>query len=189
MYSPRPFLVAASLVAFLLVAMLPKSDAAARANAPLTPNLTLASVSVARHLDTARLRKQLEQTTRREIDRLDVRPRQAFTLAVALVDLKARQREQQVETACVVSVTVNRAAGGDLHAVLRGSARVRSEDSDSASRGLALEVAVSGALRRVAEAVALSHSATRSFTATKVAVREGAPGFARPETAGLALRQ
>ncbi len=94
---------------------------------------------------------------KRELSRIDfgkARPRERFVLSAVLVRLHASAHDDGTEATCIVSATLRRAKGGDLHAILRGRARavagarrVRQVELD------AMKAAVHSALCRVPEAL------------------------------------
>ena len=93
----------------------------------------------------------------RELDHIDfgkAEPRERFVLSAALVRLHASASRDGTEATCVVSATLRRARGGELHAILRGRAkaldgahRTREAEID------AMNAAVHSALHRVPEAM------------------------------------
>ena len=94
---------------------------------------------------------------KRELSRIDfgeARTRERFVLSAALVRLHAARRDDGTEATCVVSATLRRARGGELHAILHG--RAKAVDGARRTREAeidAMNAAVHSALRRVPEAL------------------------------------
>jgi len=94
---------------------------------------------------------------KRELARIDfgkARPRESFVLSAALVRLHAARRGGGAEATCVVSATLRRARGGELHAILHG--RAKAVDGARRTREAeldAMNAAVHSALRRVPDAL------------------------------------
>lgn len=96
-------------------------------------------------------------TLQAELDQLDlgkVRVREHFILSAALLKMDTSTHQDESTATCVVSATLRRARGGDLHAIIRGRAKAvdgprRVRDAElSALRG-----AVHSALSHVPEAI------------------------------------
>lgn len=93
----------------------------------------------------------------RELDRIDLRgvkARDAFVLSATLVRIESRERDREAESTAVVSATLRRAKGGELHAIIQGRARVVDDRQARRTAELsAVRGAVHSAVRRVPEAL------------------------------------
>ncbi len=112
---------------------------------------------VTAHATGKPLMPQFRQAVERELSHIDfgkARTRERFVLSAALIRVRAAARSDGTEATCVVSATLRRARGGELHAILHGSAkaldgarRTREAEID------AMNAAVHSALSRVPEAL------------------------------------
>lgn len=96
-------------------------------------------------------------TLQHELDHLplgNVRARDRFILSATLLRMDVASRSDASTATCVVSATLRRAKGGDLHAIIRGRAKAvdgprRARDAELS----ALKGAVHSALAHVPEAI------------------------------------
>ncbi len=96
-------------------------------------------------------------TLESELDHLElgnVRARDRFILSATLLRMDVASRRDESSATCVVSATLRRARGGDLHAIIRGRAKAVDGPAHARDAELsALKGAVHSALRHVPEAI------------------------------------
>lgn len=130
---------------------------AGTAEAGSSAKVSLGEVNARGASGNASLERLFESSVERELSRLDLsRARSAdrFVLSATLLKVGSRKDAEGAQARAVVSATLRRARGGQLHAIVRGSARAT--DASKASRDAeraAVRAAVRSALGRVPEAL------------------------------------
>lgn len=139
--------------AALIAAALTLSPAASGSTAPVA----LGRTTLGAETRGAEARDAFRGVVAHELDELAlerVRASDRFVLSATLMRLEVASRDDETEATCVVSVTLSRARGGALHAIIRGRARAVDAPSRARDAGLAaLTHAVRSAMRQVPEAI------------------------------------
>jgi hypothetical protein len=103
------------------------------------------------------LPRTFRETVKSELSRVDlseVSSKEHFVLSASLVRMNTRAGDGETESTAVVSATLRRERGGDLTAIIRGSARATDESGKSrVAERSAMRAAVRSALSRLPEAL------------------------------------
>ncbi len=103
------------------------------------------------------LDRLFRNAVQRELDHIDlsgIKAGEQFVLSATLLRIESRQKAREAESTAVVSATLRRAKGGELHAIIQGRARVVEGKQDRRTAELgAVRGAVKSAVRRVPEAL------------------------------------
>lgn len=140
----RPLFVLAASLACVL------GEASA---APARP-VSLGEIHAAHH---AELEAVFRRSVERELASLDlsaVKTPERFVLSAELTELETRREDRELRATAKVTATLRRARGGELHAIVRGSATTaESARASRATMEAVVRAAARSAVRRVPEAL------------------------------------
>jgi hypothetical protein len=127
------------------------------ASAGKTAEVALGELNAKGASGNSSLARLFETSVERELSRLDLsraKRHDRFVLSATLMSVASTKRADGAEARAVVSATLRKAQGGELHAIVRGSATATDAAAASShAERAALQAAVKSALKRVPEAL------------------------------------
>ncbi len=127
------------------------------ASAGKTAEVALGELNARGASGNSALARLFESSVERELSQLDLsraKKRDRFVLSATLMSVASTKGRDGAEARAVVSATLRKAQGGELHAIVRGSATATdAATASSHAERAALRAAVKSALKRVPEAL------------------------------------